>query len=291
MSRTTILAIIASLSAATVAMAFFGADTLKVRTLDDIATIGVPKKMKEEWYKDDRERWIDRLTFQFVSTATWESFGSTSYKQALTVTLISPHAADSSYEHVWNSIHISYKDRSVVHDAALGTGHLKVTKAIYEKNDKTAYEYIYVDKSRRLRLDWHAMEREVKLADGMKAIAGMASSFTLLKDPAERFARLHDRPNREAKEAQRRVALATSMLAREGFKDLMPGKPQQKGELYVEWMAEPEHRYQLLVPLGRIRAASPEGGRAPLPLTLRNADGTERYLAGSIGWYAKTSDG
>ena len=274
-------------------MSFFGADTLKVRKLDDFAEIGVPKRMKEEWYKGDRDGWIDRLVFTFVSTYTWGSMGGTAYKQALTVTLISPHATDTSYLRGHNATDISYSQRTVVHDAALGRGQLTVTKGIYQKNSvvEPSHEWVYVDKVKRLRIDWHATDKEVKFDEGMKLIAGVVASFRIVKDPAATFADLHDRPNREANEAARRISVAKAMLEREGFKDLVPGKPVQKGEMYVEWMSDPEARYQLLVPLGRIRAVSPDGGAASRPFTLKTADGQVRDMPGSVGWYAKTDEG
>ena len=65
MNRTVLVACIASITTATLAMPFFfGADSLSTRKLDDIAVMGVPEKMKEEWYKDDRERWLDRFVLR-----------------------------------------------------------------------------------------------------------------------------------------------------------------------------------------------------------------------------------
>ena len=293
MNRTLVIATIASLTTATVAMSFFGADTLKVRKLDDFAEIGVPKSMKEEWYKGDRDRWLDRLVFTFVSTYTWGSMGGTAYKQALTVTIISPHATDTSYQRAHNATDISLSKRSVVHDATLGTGHLTVTKGVYEKNSvvEPSHEFVYVDKTRRLRIDWHATEKEVKFDEGIELIARVAASYKMLREPVATFNELRDRPEKEADERARKEALAKATLAKEGFTNLVPGTPQQRGEMYVEWMADPEPRYQLLIPLGRIRASSPDGGPAPRPFTLKTADGQPRSLPGSVGWYAKADEG
>ena len=54
--------------------------------------------------------------------------------------------------------------------------------------------------------------------------------------------------------------------------------------VYVEWISDPEPRYQLLVPLGRVRAAANGSvmGR-PRPIGAR-AGASSVPLAGTIGW-------
>lgn len=287
------IAMFASLTTASFIMPFFGADSLSTRKLDDVAVIGVPKRIKEESLKGNRDRWTDRLVFTFTSTYLWASMGGTAYKQALVISIMDTDADDASYQRHLNVVSISYDKRSTAFDGAVGTGHLTVTKAIYQRNSvvEPSHNFVYIDKSKRLRLDWHAVEKEVSLAEGMKQIAAMAASFKIVRDPKAAFAEMRDRPRKEAEDRTRKRALAVATLAREGFSELVPGKPVQKGGMYVEWMADPEPRYQLLVPLGRIRAAARTGGPAPRPLAVRTADGKVRDFPGSIGWYAHTDEG
>src|SRR5690606_13462009 len=70
------------------------------------------------------------------------------------------------------------------------------------------------------------------------------------------------------------VQLALDTLARAGFDAAASGEPVYANGVYVEWMAEPEPRFQLLKPLGLARAS---GGSAAVR---RRPDG----VRGSIGW-------
>lgn len=77
-----------------------------------------------------------------------------------------------------------------------------------------------------------------------------------MKDPTATFAEIPDRPRKEAEEAARRRALAVETLERERYgAALEPGEPVLKDGIYVEWRVDPEPRYQMLVPLGRVRVA------------------------------------
>lgn len=269
------------------------ADTLTVRKLDDVAVISLPRRIKDEILKGDRERWTDRLVFSFASTYVWASMGGTAYKQALLVSIMSPGAADSSYRRYPDVVSLSYSKRSTAYDATLGSGHLTVTKAIYERGSvvEPSHIFCYIDKSKRLRIDWHATEKEVSFAEGLKQINEIVASFKLVRDPSGKFADLRDRPRKEADDRSRKRDLALATLSREGFSSLVPGKAQLKQGMYVEWMSDPEPRYQLLVPLGRIRAASPQGGPATRPTAQRAADGSTRRFPGTVGWYAHTDEG
>jgi len=74
------------------------------------------------------------------------------------------------------------------------------------------------------------------------------------------------------------TSMALEMLRREGYGTLQPGKPVLKNDVYVEWMSDPEPRYQLLLPLGRVRVpANDSRGSRPRPVRLEQ-------LAGSVGW-------
>lgn len=73
------------------------------------------------------------------------------------------------------------------------------------------------------------------------------------------------------------------MLRREGYAALEPGAPVLRNGVYLEWMSDPEPRYQLLVPLGRMRAAA-NGSAVDRPRPLRTSSAEESRLAGSIGW-------
>jgi hypothetical protein len=114
----------------------------------------------------------------------------------------------------------------------------------------------------------------------MKGLARMAASFRITRDPTAQFAEMRDRPRKDAERRARYRALARETLAREGFAPLAPGKPVLSNGVYAEWTEDPEPRFQLLVPLGRVRIA----GARPRPATLTNSDGTRRTLRGTVGW-------
>jgi hypothetical protein len=176
---------------------------------------------------------------------------------------------------------ISYEGRRKVRDATLGSGTLTVFEGMYSVGslNEPALQFVYSDRARRLQLVWHAVKKEVDLETGTAQIGRIASSFKITRDPIAKFAAMRGAPRREEEQRARNLAAAKAMLQREGYAELEPGKPVLRNGVYFEWMIDPEPRYQLLVPLGRVRG--PENGSVvgrPRPLAAATP------AAGSIGW-------
>jgi len=265
----------------------FSQSRLAEKALDDVAVIGIPRGLKE-MYKGLRDDQAGRLTFTFSKDYFWASFnGTTAYKQQLFVSVMAPDASDAEYEARPKHFGFWYDDRKIVRTMAIGSGTLTITEGLYVQNTlkEPSYTFFYVDRARRLQIAWHAVKDEIDLDMGTDVVGRMATSFRMKRDPAEQFAEMRDRPRKEAEERARKRALAMETLQREGYGPLVPGKPVLKNGVYVEWMIDPEPRYQLLVPLGRVRGpANVTPGTRPRPATLRNPDGTYRKFAGTVGW-------
>jgi hypothetical protein len=258
------------------------------RKLADIGVIGVPRGIKDETHTGARDAQIGRLTFTFSTTYFWASFGSgPAYKQKLWVSVMAPDASAAEYDEFPKWFDLTYDDRKTVRTAQVGSGRLTVSEGIYRQNAlaEPSYTFFYVDRARRLQLLWHAVKGEVDLDAGVDAIGRMAASFRIIRDPAAQFAEMRDRPRKDAEERKSRRAMAIEMLAREGYGTLEPGKPVLRNGVYVEWMSDPEPRFQLLLPLGRV-AVSPDVSPAmrPRPITLSAAAHTNTPWPGSIGW-------
>lgn len=266
-----------------VAMTFALQPRLTSRPLDDIAVIELPASIKERLNTDVQ---MGRRTFGFSSTYFWASMGSiTRYKQLIFVSVMAPDATDAEYGEVPRQLNLLYEHRNVVQLTKLGSGTLQVTEGMYAlgMDQERAYEYVYIDKARRLQLAWHAVQKEVSLATGTAQIARMASSFRIVRDPVATFAAARDAPRKDAVNRAAKVATVRAMLRREGYAALEPGKPVLRNGVYLEWMSDPEARYQLLVPLGRVRAAA-NGSVVNRPRPARGGDGPVPPMAGSIGW-------
>jgi len=266
----------------------FSQSRLAERKLADMAVIGVPRAVKE-MYKGIRDEQQGRLVFTFSSDYFWASLGSnTAYKQQLFVSLMAPDATEAEYKAMPKLYRLRYEDRKSVHSGTIGSGTLTVYEGVYEENslEAPAHTFFYVDRARRLQIAWHAVKTEVDLATGVDVMAKMAASFRIVRDPVAHFAEMRDRPRKDAENRTRKLALATEMLQREGYGPLVPGKPVRKDDVYVEWMADPEPRYQLLVPLGRVRIAANATpvtrprvvARLPIP------GSTATPWGGAIGW-------
>ena len=271
-------------------LAMFSAQIrLSERKLADVATISIPRSIKDEQYKGGVDTQQGRLTYTFATSYFWASFGSgTAYKQQVFVGLMAKDATDAEYEEYPKWWSLSYDKRRPVRKAAVGSGSLTVYEGVYTQNSlaEPSHTFFYVDRARRLNITWHAVTKEVSLEDGIDAIGRMAASFRIIKDPAEKFAEVRDRPRKEAEEAARRRALAVETLKREGYgAALEAGTPVLKDGVYVEWMTDPEPRYQMLVPLGRVRVA-PDAtpGNRPRPVRLDLASGDQRSFPGFVGW-------
>lgn len=292
MRRTSIVSLLAALAAAPSLAASTGAERLTERKLDRIATIRLPKSIKDEMLKGMRSDQRDRLAYTFGSTYLWASMGGiTRYKQMLVVSLMAPDAPAASYRE-WPRVYsASLDDARVVHTSTVGQATTTVRAGIYEKGTERvrAHRFEYADPSRRLHIMWHAVADEMPLADGLALLPQMAASLKIVGDASSEFADMRDRPRREAAERARRLALAQRMLADAGYPALVPGKPVFKDGMYLEWMADPEPRFQLLVPLGRVRAASPNGGIPVIPSPPRGQNGAQLFW-GAIGWRAWRDD-
>lgn len=267
-------------------MFFSSQPRLTERSLADIGVISVPRNLKVEGTGAYGEDEMGRLTFGFSSTYFWASMGSiTTYKEQLIVSVMAPDATASEYADVPRRMRISYEQRRPVRRSALGSGTLTISEGIYARGSvmEPAYQFVYADRARRLQLAWHAVKKDVELENGVAQIAKIAASFRLTRDPVATFAEMRDAPRKDGERRASRLATVQAMLRREGYTALEPGKPVLRNGVYLEWMADPEPRYQLLVPLGRVRAPAnnsvvgrPRPVRGPI---------TEA-LAGTIGWRA-----
>jgi hypothetical protein len=218
------------------------------RALADIAVIEIPRSVKEEMYKGVRDDQAGRLTFSFSTSYFWASFGSsTAYKQMLFVSVMAPDASDAEYMEWPKLFTPSYDGRKVVRTSPVGSGSLTITEGVYRQNtlQEPAYTFLYVDHKRRLQIAWHVVKKEIDLATGVEVVGRMAASFRIVREPTAQFAAIRDRPRKEADDRARKLAMALEMLRREGYSTLEPGKPVLKNDVYVEWMSDPEPRYQL----------------------------------------------
>ena len=257
---------------------------LTERTLADIAVIGIPTMVKDEMYKGVRDDQAGRLTFTFSTAYFWASFGSsTAYKHLLVVSLMAPDASEAEYKEYPTRFSMPYDARGKVTTSALGSGTLSVRHGIYTQNTlrEPAFELVYVDRAKRLQIAWHAVKSEVDLVAATELIGRMAASFRIVRDPTAQFAEMRDRPRKEGEDRTRKRAMAIDLLTREGYGPAEPGKPVFKNGVYVEWMVDPEPRFQLLAPLGRVRAVS---GAVPRPVRLDLAAGLRKDWSGSVGW-------
>ena len=270
---------------------------MTARALADIAVVSVPtnlkspagvsEKLKPEFEAGDNGEEPGRLTFTFTSPYFRASFGSvTTYKQLLTVSVMAPDATTAEYAALPRAWKLGYEQRTLLQTSTVGSGELTISEGVYSRGSlsEPSYEFVYRDRARRLQIVWHAVKREMDLATGSAQIGRIAASFRITRDPVAMFAALRDAPRQAAVTRSSRLATVTAMLQREGFAVLEPGKPVLRNGVYVEWISDPEPRYQLLVPLGRVRAAANGSvlGR-PRPIAA-HAGPSIAPMAGTIGW-------
>ena len=257
------------------------------RALADIAVIAVPRMVKEEIYKGIRLDQPGRLTFTFATTYFWASFGSgPAYKHQLFISIMAPDATEAEYKEPLRNWGVSYEQRSEVRRTTLGSGSLTIYEGIYTQNSLKgpSYSFSYTDKARRLHIAWHAVKKEIEMADAVKAIERMVSSLRIKREPTAEFAEMRDMPRKAEEERVRRNTLIRETLVREGYGVLEPGKPVLKDGVWVEWMSDPEPRVQLLLPLGRVRLpANLTPTNRPRPVVRPN-DGPGSGWAGFVGW-------
>jgi len=270
---------------------------LSERTLADIATVSVPTSLRspvglsdkikppfEDGYNGEE---LGRLTFTFSSTYFWASFGSvTAYKQLMTVSVMAPDATAAEYAALPRGWSLSYEHRKPAQTRTVGSGELTITEGVYSRGSlsEPSYEYVYRDRTRRLQIVWHAVKKEMDLATGITQIGRVASSFRITRDPVATFAEMRNAPQKAAVARSGKLATFKSMLQREGLAALEPGKPVLRNGVYIEWSDDGEPRYQLLVPLGRMRAAA-NGSIVSRPRPIRNGSAASNNgIVGTIGW-------
>jgi hypothetical protein len=276
----------------------WGQARLTERALADIATIAIPSNLENALRPAplgaptrelavDRDALKERLAFAFQSAYVFASMGSTTaWRQRLFVTVMAPDATDAEYAEAPRRMSIGYDERRVLPPRTLGSGTLAIEEGVYRVGglNEPAVQFHYADRARRLQIVWHAVKKEVDADAGAAQIARIAASFRIVRDPVDWFAAMRAAPAEAVAQRTSRVARARAMLAREGFPALEPGKPALRDGVYVEWMADPEPRYQLLVPLGRSRAAAP-GDFVQRPRPVRGTGGPlPGTRAGTIGW-------
>jgi hypothetical protein len=260
---------------------------LSERALGDIAVIGIPRMVKEEMYKGARDQ-AGRLTFTFATSYFWASLGSgTAYKHQLFVSLMASDATDGEYKEMPRNMSLSYDRRTELQRSAIASGNLTVYQGVYTQNTlaEPAHVFVYTDKLRRLQIVWHAVTKEISLADAVKAIERMASSFRIVREPTAEFAEMRDMPRKAESERARKRALIRETLTRAGYGTLEPGKPVFRDGVYLEWMNDPEPRLQMLVPLGRARvAANATPVNRPRPVRRPPSGQLGSRWAGDLGW-------
>ncbi len=252
---------------------------LRERPLGDIAVIGVPSTLETDRYVGQADELMHRLAYQFSSQYFWASMGGVArYRQLMVVSVLASDAgASDDGIRPWP---ISYESRAPLRAMSLGGGQLQITDTIYAlgADRVAAVEYLYTDRERRLQILWHVVKSQHEPSDASGLIGRMAASFRLLRDPAPLLAERRARPNREASDRQMRIAAVKAMLEREGYGVPAPRRPIWRQGAFLEWMDEPESRYQLLAPLGRMRAAA-EGSVAQRPRPLHGGPDAE-----GLGW-------
>lgn len=263
---------------------------LQDRKLADIAVVGLPSALKGPDNPQPSTADPGRLQWTFSERYLWASMGSVPrYKQRIAVALIAPDASARELENLPYATDVSYAERKEIRHELVGTGTLTVWECIYEvvqKREK-AYAYFFMDRSKRLALAWHAVAKEVELGVALAQIPRIAASFRLTRDPVSTFADMRDAPRRDTESRATKRTAVQAMFRREGHPTLIPGKAVLHQGALLEWMATPEPRYQLVVPLGKVRATSSAAvvGR---PRPLRSPE-YER-LPGTVGW-RESADG
>lgn len=260
-----------------------GGEPLVDRQLDGIGSISAPSSAEPI---GDGRAWDDdpsRLYFRFAQEYPWwASMGSgTAYKQVLGVSLLAPTASPADYERWPPRFEPLYEQLVKQRTLTLGTARLEISGGRYAQNalDDPAHVYLYWDPSRRLQIAWHVVDKVVAPDDAVQMIQRMAASFRLVNDPRGKFAEMGGREAREQERSGAAVRLARETLAKAGFGAAAPGKPVYANGVYVEWMDDPEPRFQLVKPLGLLRASG-----ATVPMPRRPAAAGSRTPRGSVGW-------
>lgn len=254
---------------------------LTPRALADAGVIALPSALQSEHYPGATDELMHRMAYQFGVPYLWASWGSvTRYKQLMVVSVLAADADEAAYDARPRGWLVSYDRRGPGRASTLGSGRLEVTEGTYALgvDREASVEYFYIDRARRLQILWHTVKSQQDPAAAPELLRRIAESFKLQHDPAPVLAERRAAPGREAAERERRRAAVRAMLVREGYGAPQPGQPIWRRGAWLEWMADPEPRYQLLVPLGRMRAAAP-GVVVNRPRPLNNGSGPS-----GIGW-------
>lgn len=268
----------------------FGGGRLVERKLDGVGSISLPASVVPWGHGKARDEDPARLYFRFGHEYPWWiSMGSGSaYKQIVCVSFFTPTAGAADYEAWPPRFEPLYRDLKKQRTLTLGTAQLEISGGHYAQNalDEPSHVYLYWDPSRRLQIAWHAADKVIKPDDAVKMIQAMAASFKLVSDPQEKFTEMGEREAREQKRAANAERLARETLAKAGFGAAAPGKPVYANGVYVEWMNEPEPRFQFVKPLGLVRNS---GLDAAIPRRPEAAG--LRATRGHIGWRRYTDEG
>ena len=260
-----------------------GGSRLVERPLDGVGVISVPARAKPvnagEAYDEDPARLYFRFTHEY-GLASWGS--GMAYRQILQVSLLAPNATAADYKRWPPRFSPLYSKLARERTLQLGAATLEISAGRYGQNalDEPAHIYLYWDPTRRLQIAWHVVDDDISPEEALEMVARMAASFRMNTDPRAKFTEMGGREAAEKMRAAGAVALARDTLAKAGFGAAAPGKPVFARGVYVEWMQDPEPRFQLVKPLGLLRMT---GGQAPVPRLL-DADGNRRELRGSVGW-------
>ncbi len=257
-------------------------ERLVERTLDGVGSIQVPSSAvafgNGQAWDDDASRLYFRFAHEYP---WWVSMGSsTAYKQVLCVSLFAPTATAADYERWPPRFEPLYENLSKQRTLTLGTARLEISGGRYAQNalDDPAHVYLYWDPARRLQIAWHVADEVVAPDAAEDMIQRMAASFALQTDPRETFTEMGGRDARERDRAAAAVRLARVSLEKAGFGAAAPGMPVYANGVYVEWMDDPEPRFQLVKPLGLVPTS---GGNLSIPRLGAAGLGAPR---GSIGW-------
>lgn len=261
-----------------------GSDRLVEQRLESVGSISLPARLTpvgrgEPWDDDS-----SRLYFRFAREYGWlASLGSsTAYRQILCVSLFAPDAVAADYERWPPRFEPLYSKLTRERTLTLGFARLTISSGRYAQNalDEPAHVYVYSDPSHRLQIAWHVVDADVAPEDAIALLPRMAASFQLRTDPRGKFADMRGRGAREQDREGAAIRLARETLVKAGFGAAAPGKPVFARGVYVEWMDDPEPRFQLVKPLGLVPIVGPN---VPTPHRL-NHDGRTRAQRGSIGW-------
>lgn len=220
----------------------------KTAKLGDVASVRVPRKARldDARARDEHPTWV---TFRMDRVHTWAMGSGTPYRANLFIIL-----------HAQNATAASYADGLKAAERELNGGadgwrtiesgdRWEVGQGRYTVNmlNEPTWRLKYRDPSRRVSALWQVYQKDWSLDEARKALVAMVESVQRTREPD--FAEIADRPRMAAEENQRKHDAALAQLARYGFAPLRPGEPVTKDGITVEYMADPERRVMLYMPI------------------------------------------